>query len=182
VWSFFICVALQTGNNLTAFQQPGEFSLGADLLGALVYYAIQMSMVGAAGLAIQRITPYDDRKEVDSGNAAAAISNGGILIAVSILASAPATKTVELLAFVVFFIVTVAAMFASKILVVRYGCFGGRTVHEEVTENRNWGATLVEASVAISIATCYTTFLKEFCIPVVITSISITNSTNTTTP
>eukprot|EP00658_Telonema_sp_P-2_P082985 TRINITY_DN8876_c0_g2_i1.p2 TRINITY_DN8876_c0_g2~~TRINITY_DN8876_c0_g2_i1.p2 ORF type:complete len:106 (+),score=23.08 TRINITY_DN8876_c0_g2_i1:253-570(+) len=105
-----------------------------------------------------------------------------MLIAIAILASAPASKTYELLAFAVFFTATVILMYGCTFVVVRFAMFEGRSVNKEVTENRNWGATLVEAAIAIGIATCYTTFLKEFCAPVVVTVITVTNSTNTTSP
>eukprot|EP00742_Colponemidia_sp_Colp-10_P024842 GILJ01029924.1.p1 GENE.GILJ01029924.1~~GILJ01029924.1.p1 ORF type:complete len:314 (-),score=54.68 GILJ01029924.1:69-902(-) len=180
LFSLFISVSLQASSSIMANQVDGPFDLTNDFPQALVLFLIQMALVGASGFAFQYLTTYDDRKAVEEGNVAAAVANGGAMIASALIASAPTTKTSELLTFVVYFIIGSVFVHFSARQLTRF-FFGNRSTDDEVAKDGNWGAASLEASIAIGAAYAYSALLPELCSVTAVAATTIVNTNTTTT-
>lgn len=178
LFSLLISVALQASSSIMGNQGDGPFDLSVDVPQALVLFLIQMCLVGCSGWLYQRVTSYDDQKAVEEGNVAAAVANAGALIASALLASAPTTKTSELLTFVSYFAISSAFAHVSSHFMTRKLIFGNRSTDDEVAKDQNWGAAALEAIITIGTAYAYSALLPELCSA---TSSAPVNSVSNTT-
>ena len=127
---------------------PGFFT---DLFGTLFYFAVGQAAFLLFGRLYQRISRFDLHHEIEQDNAAAGVAFGLSMIAVGILLAdyIAAYNSLPGLIFwlpVSFFFLITGRYIADKMLLP------GALLDEEISQDHNWGAALIEGAVAIVIA------------------------------
>ena len=123
----------------------------ADLFGTLFYFAVGQAAFLIFGRLYQRISRFDLHHEIEQDNAAAGVAFGLSMIAVGILLAdyIAAYNSLPGLIFwlpLSFFFLITGRYIADKMLLP------GALLDEEISQDRNWGAALIEGAVAIIIA------------------------------
>ena len=123
----------------------------ADLLGTIFYFAIGQAAFIIFGRLYQRISRFDLHHEIEQDNAAAGVAFGLSMVAVGILLAdyIAAYDSLPGLIFWIplsFFFLVTGRYIADKMLLP------GARLDEEISQDRNWGAALIEGAVAIVIA------------------------------
>lgn len=129
---------------------------GGGVVSALAFYALgQIALIVLARL-YDRLTPYVLNDEIRSGNLAAALGYGGNLIALGIVLMAGTkgdfvswTSNLTNFGLVVvgaLFYLAIVRFFFDKLVITAHD------LNEEISEDRNVGAGLLEATVAIGFA------------------------------
>ena len=122
-----------------------------DLLGTLFYFSVGQAAFILFGRLYQHISRFDLHHEIEQDNAAAGVAFGLSMIAVGILLAdyIAAYDSLPGLIFwlpLSFFFLITGRYIADKMLLP------GALLDEEISQDRNWGAALIEGAVAIIIA------------------------------
>ena len=122
-----------------------------DLLGTIFYFAVGQAAFLLFGRLYQRISRFDLHHEIEQDNAAAGVAFGLSMIAVGILLAdyIAAYNSIPGLIFLIpisFFFLITGRYIADKMLLP------GALLDEEISQDHNWGAALIEGAVAIIIA------------------------------
>ncbi len=122
-----------------------------DLIGTIFYFAVGQASFLIFGRLYQRISRFDLHHEIEQDNAAAGIAFGLSMVAVGILMAdyIAAYNSIFGLIFwipISFFFLVTGRYIADKMLLP------GALLDEEISQDRNWGAALIEGAVAIVIA------------------------------
>ena len=122
-----------------------------DLFGTIFYFAVGQAAFIIFGRLYQKISRFDLHHEIEQDNAAAGVAFGLSMVAVGILlADYIATyNSIPGLIFwlpLSFFFLVTGRYIADKMLLP------GALLDEEISQDRNWGAALIEGAVAIIIA------------------------------
>ncbi len=123
----------------------------ADLFGTIFFFAVGQAAFIIFGRLYQRISRFDLHHEIEQDNAAAGVAFGLSMIAVGILLAdyIAAYNSIPGLIFWIplsFFFLVTGRYIADKMLLP------GALLDEEISQDRNWGAALIEGAVAIIIA------------------------------
>ena len=128
---------------------------GASILTSIVetvaYFLAAQVIFVLFGKVYQLVTRYDVHHEIEQDNAAAGVSLGLSLIAVSILVSSYLSRYDSLLGLALWFVMGTVLLLGSRYLVDKL-LLPGRLLDDEVGTDRNWGAALIEGGSAIAIA------------------------------
>jgi len=124
---------------------------GADLLSTLVYFVIGQIGFLVFGWIYQLISRYDIHAEIEKDNVSAGVAFGLSLTAISIILSGYIMFYDSLLGFLVWFVMGLFVLVVSRYIVDKL-ILPGSLLDEEISRDHNWGAALVEGSVAIGIA------------------------------
>ncbi len=128
---------------------------GASILTSIVetvaYFLAAQVIFVLFGKVYQLVTRYDVHHEIEQDNAAAGVSLGLSLIAVSILVSSYLSRYDSLLGLALWFVMGTVLLLGSRYLVDKF-LLPGRLLDDEVGTDRNWGAALIEGGSAIAIA------------------------------
>ncbi len=122
-----------------------------DLLGTLFYFAIGQAAFLVFGRLYQKISRFDLHHEIEQDNAAAGVAFGLSMIAVGILMADYIAAYNSIFGLIVwipisFFFLITGRYIADKMLLP------GALLDEEISQDRNWGAAMIEGAVAIVIA------------------------------
>ena len=122
-----------------------------DLLGTLFYFAIGQAAFLIFGRLYQKISRFDLHHEIEQDNAAAGVAFGLSMIAVGILMADYIAAYNSIFGLIVwipisFFFLITGRYIADKMLLP------GALLDEEISQDRNWGAAMIEGAVAIVIA------------------------------
>lgn len=129
----------------------------------MIWVGVGLTAVLILGAVFQLITPYDDIKELDKGNLAAAFPLGGAWLAAGCTVEAAlygesVSFRDELIAVALYLVIASIAL-----LLVRWACqrllLGGVDLSREITEDKNVGLGLFEATLYISLAEVTSFFL-----------------------
>ncbi len=128
---------------------------GGGILAAIVetvgYFLAAQVIFVLFGKVYQLATRYDVHREIEQDNAAAGVSLGLNLIAVSVLISSYLSRYDSLLGLAAWFLIGMLLLLGSRYLVDKF-LLPGRLLDEEVSTDRNWGAALIEGGSAIALA------------------------------
>ena len=97
------------------------------------------------------ITAFNDLEELRSGNAAAGLSGALTLVALALVMSFPITYYSSLLIFLPVAVVGTVALVIIRVVVDRL-ILPGDSLDTEIKRDNNWGAAILEGSIAIGIA------------------------------
>ncbi|MCD6291869.1 MAG: DUF350 domain-containing protein [Deltaproteobacteria bacterium] len=122
-----------------------------DLIGTVFYFAVGQAALLLFGRLYQKISRFDLHYEIEQDNAAAGVAFGLSMVAVGILLAdyIAAYNSIFGLIFwipISFFFLVTGRYIADKMLLP------GSLLDEEISQDRNWGAALIEGSVAIIIS------------------------------
>ncbi len=128
---------------------------GASILTSIVetvaYFLAAQVIFVLFGKVYQLATRYDVHHEIEQDNAAAGVSLGLSLIAVSVLVSSYLSRYDSLLGLALWFVMGTVLLLGCRYLVDKF-LLPGRLLDDEVGTDRNWGAALIEGGSAIAIA------------------------------
>jgi uncharacterized membrane protein YjfL (UPF0719 family) len=122
-----------------------------DITSTVIYFLIGQIGFILFGLIYQFISRYDVHDEIEKDNVSAGTSFGLSLVAVSILLSGYIMFYSSIPGFLMWFAMSVFVLIVSRYLVDKL-ILPGSLLDEEISKDKNWGAALVEGSVAIGIA------------------------------
>ena len=122
-----------------------------SIVETLVYFLAAQAIFVLFGKIYQWVTRYDVHKEIERDNAAAGISLGLSLIAVSLLVSSYLSRYDSLPGLAVWFLVGTTLLLGCRYLVDKF-LLPGRLLDDEVGTDQNWGAALIEGGSAIALA------------------------------
>jgi uncharacterized membrane protein YjfL (UPF0719 family) len=117
----------------------------------LVFFVCGQAGFILFGKLYQMITRFDLYEEIEKDNASAGVAFGMTLIAVGLLLSDFIMKSDSLPGFVVWFLLSALLLLTCRYMVDKI-ILPGQLLDEEISKDRNWGAALVEGSMAIIIA------------------------------
>ncbi len=129
----------------------------AVALTLLYFLAGQVAFI-IFGKLYQGISRYDLHKEIEQDNIAAGVSFGLSLIAIGILLSGYIIKFDSIIGLLIWFAISVAVLLAGRYLIDKT-ILPGHLLDEEISQDQNWGAALVEGGAAIGIA--------QFCVAMI---------------
>ena len=123
----------------------------SGIVSTLIYF-----IVGQLGFLIfswlyQLISRYDLHAEIEKDNVSAGAAFGASMIAIAILLSGFIMRYDSLLGFVAWFVASLFFLVVSRYIVDKLLLLGA-LLDEEISEDQNWGAALVEGGVAIILA------------------------------
>ncbi len=122
-----------------------------DITSTLLYFIIGQIGFLLFGWVYQVISRYDVHAEIEKDNISAGVAFGLSLIAISILLSGYIVLYDSLPGFAVWFVMGLFVLMVSRYIVDKM-MLPGSLLDEEISEDQNWGAALVEGTVAIGIA------------------------------
>lgn len=122
-----------------------------DIVSTLVYYVIGQCGFVIFGWIYQKISRFDVHAEIEKDNVSAGVAFGLSLTAISIILSGYIMYYNSLLGFLVWFIMGLFVLIVSRYIVDKL-MLPGSLLDEEISNDQNWGAALLEGSVAIGIA------------------------------
>lgn len=121
------------------------------LIGAAIFFVVgQIGFILFAAI-YQSIANYDLHDEIEKDNVAAGVGFGMTLAAVGILMSNTIHVTASLVAFGVWFFNGVVLLVITRYLVDRI-ILPNHKLDSEISEDRNWGAALIEGGAALMVA------------------------------
>lgn len=122
-----------------------------DLLSTLIYFIIGQLGFLVFGWIYQLISRFDIYDEIEKDNISAGVSFGLSLTAISIILSGYIMSYNSLLGFLIWFVMGTFLLIVSRYIVDKF-ILPGSLLDEEISKDQNWGAALVEGSVAVGIA------------------------------
>ena len=127
----------------------GEFLVDLGLMG--LYFVLGQLAFIVFGVLYQRVGKFDLHGEIEKDNASAGVSFGMTLVAVGIALSGYLLNHDSLLGFLVWFVASAFLLILARVLVDRF-VLPGAPLDDEVQDDQNWGAALIEGAVAIGLA------------------------------
>lgn len=122
-----------------------------DLITASIFFVVGQIGFLLFAFIYQRIASYDLHKELEADNVAAGVGFGMTLAAVGVLMSNTIHRTPSLVAFGVWFFNGVVLLVLTRMLVDKF-ILPGRKLDSEISQDRNWGAALIEGGSAFMVA------------------------------
>ena len=122
-----------------------------SIVETVVYFLAAQAIFVLFGKVYQMVTRYDVHKEIERDNAAAGVSLGLSLIAVSVLVSSYLSRYDSLPGLALWFLIGTVLLLGCRYLVDKF-LLPGRLLDDEVGTDRNWGAALIEGGSAIALA------------------------------
>ena len=122
-----------------------------DLIGTIFYFAIAQIAFILFGRLYQYVSTFDLHQEIEKDNAAAGVAFGLTMVAVSLLLADYINAYDSIFGLLIwlpisFFFLVTGRYIADKLLLP------GALLDDEISRDHNWGAALIEGSVAIIIA------------------------------
>ncbi|KAA3615683.1 MAG: DUF350 domain-containing protein [Calditrichaeota bacterium] len=122
-----------------------------DILTTLIYFIMGQIGFIIFGWVYQLISRYDVHEEIEKDNISAGVAFGLSLVAISILLSGYIISYSSLPGFAVWFVMGLFVLMVSRYIVDKM-MLPGSLLDEEISKDHNWGAALVEGTVAVGIA------------------------------
>jgi uncharacterized membrane protein YjfL (UPF0719 family) len=134
-----------------ALSGDGSAGFGTELLLSAIYFAAGQAAFILFAFVYDLATAYKLHDEIERDNAAAGVSFGMTLVAVGIVLSAYVKTYDSLIGLAVWFVLSTIVLIALRFFVDRL-ILPGDKLDTEISRDRNWGAALIEGSVAVGIA------------------------------
>ncbi len=122
-----------------------------DVITAAIFFVVGQLGFLLFAFVYQRMASYDLHKEIESDNVAAGVGFGMTLAAVGVLMSNTIHSTPSLVAFGVWFFNGVVLLVLTRMLVDKF-ILPGHKLDSEISQDRNWGAALIEGGAAFMVA------------------------------
>ncbi len=122
-----------------------------SIVETVVYFLAAQAIFVLFGKVYQMVTLYDVHKEIERDNAAAGVSLGLSLIAVSVLVSSYLSRYDSLPGLALWFLIGTVLLLGCRYLVDKF-LLPGRLLDDEVGTDQNWGAALIEGGSAVALA------------------------------
>ena len=129
----------------------GEADWATSLILTLIYFVLGQVFLMIYSFFYQKATSYDVHEEIEKDNIAAGVSFGMSLIAVGIIVSSYIVQNDSIPGLAVWFIIGVLLLLTSRYIVDKV-LLPGSALDDEIKKDQNWGAALIEGSVAIVLA------------------------------
>ena len=129
----------------------GEGDWVTSLVLTLIYFVIGQIFLVLYSCFYQMATSYDVHAEIEKDNIAAGVSFGMSLIAVGVFVSSYVQQNDSIPGLIVWFIIGVLLLLVSRYVVDKI-LLPGSLLDSEIKNDQNWGASLIEGSVAIILA------------------------------
>lgn len=140
-----------SGLILHAAMSGDSSSLIESIVTTLIYFFVGQLMFIAFGAIFAKMVRYDVHAELEADNAAAGVSVGMSMTAMAVLLAGYIRHSSSLPGIAVWFLVCIVLLAATRYLVDKL-ILPGRLLDEEVSQDRNWGAALIEGSSAVLVA------------------------------
>jgi uncharacterized membrane protein YjfL (UPF0719 family) len=121
------------------------------LLSTIIFFISGQAAFIIFGKVYQKITRFDLHDEIEKDNVSSGLAFGMTLVAIGILLSGFILKSDSLVGFAVWFVISSFLLVINRYVVDKV-ILPGQLLDEEISRDRNWGAALVEGSMAIVIA------------------------------
>ncbi|MCB0283720.1 MAG: DUF350 domain-containing protein [Calditrichaeota bacterium] len=122
-----------------------------DIISTVVYFLVGQIGFLIFGWVYQKISRYDVHAEIERDNISAGVAFGLSLVAISILLSGYIMYYSSIFGFIVWFVMSLFVLIVSRYVVDKL-MLPGALLDEEIKNDQNWGAALLEGSVAVGIA------------------------------
>ena len=122
-----------------------------DILSTLLFFVIGQIGLIVFGWIYQLISRFDVHAEIEKDNVSAGVAFGLSLTAISIILSGYLINYNSLPGFLLWFVIGLIVLLASRYIVDKL-LLPGALLDEEISNDQNWGAALLEGSIAIGIA------------------------------
>ncbi|MGD9201187.1 MAG: DUF350 domain-containing protein [Chitinispirillia bacterium] len=122
-----------------------------DIIGTVIFFIIGQIGFILFSIIYQKITKYDLHDEIEKDNIAAGVSFGATLVAIGIIMSHSIEITDSIPSFIVWFVNGVILITASRFIIDKV-ILPKHKLDEEISQDRNWGVSLIEGGSAIIIA------------------------------
>ncbi len=122
-----------------------------DLISAAIFFVVGQLGFVVFGYVYQRMASYDLHKEIESDNVAAGVGFGMTLTAVGVLMANTIHATPSLVAFAIWFCNGVVLLVLTRFLVDKF-ILPNHKLDSEISQDRNWGAALIEGGSALMVA------------------------------
>lgn len=129
-----------------------------SFIAALVYFAIGQIAFILLSILYQRVSAFDLHKEIEKDNIAVGVGFGMTLIATGILLSGYLMKYDSFLGLALWFIFGAFLLIVGRYLIDKI-ILPKASLDAEISEDRNWGAALIEGCGAIGLALILTALL-----------------------
>jgi len=126
-------------------------SFWIELLDTLVFFTVGQLAFVLLGALYQKASDYDIHKEIENDSAAAGIALGMNLLAMGVILAGEIAHSDSLVALAVWGVVSALLLLFGRFLVDRF-LLPGSPLDHEIAKDRNWGAALIEGSVALGLA------------------------------
>lgn len=128
-----------------------DTSFVAGVVSTLIYFVIgQLGFIVFSWI-YQLLSRYDLHAEIEKDNVSAGVAFGASMIAIAILLSGFIMRYDSLLGFLAWFVACLFFLTVSRYLVDKI-LLPGSLLDEEISQDQNWGAALVEGGIAIILA------------------------------
>ncbi len=122
-----------------------------DIVSALIYFVLAQVAFVVYGWIYQVMSRFDLHAEIEKDNMAAGVGFGLSLTAMAIILAGYITRYDSLAGLLVWFVIGLFILVVSRYLVDKL-VLPGSLLDEEIARDQNWGAALVEGSVALGMA------------------------------
>ena len=123
----------------------------ADIISTLIFFVIGQIGLVIFGWLYSKIARYDIHAEIEKDNISAGIAFGMSLTAIAILLSGYLMYYNSIFGFLLWFVIGLIVLLVSRYIVDKL-MLPGSLLDEEITNDQNWGAALLEGSIAVGIA------------------------------
>lgn len=128
-----------------------DTSFVAGVVSTFIYFVIgQLGFIVFAWI-YQLISRFDLHAEIERDNVSAGLAFGATMIAIAILLSGFIMRYDSVLGFLAWFVASLFFLIVSRYIVDKI-ILPGALLDEEISQDQNWGAALVEGGIAIVLA------------------------------
>ncbi len=128
-----------------------EGNILISVTGAVLYFLIAQLAFIVFGILYAAVTKLKVHEELEQDNSAVGVAFGMDLVAIGILLSGYLTWHYSLLGLVLWFVVGAILLLLTRLVVDKL-VLPKSALNHEIVKDRNWGAAIIEGSVAIVIA------------------------------
>ena len=128
-----------------------DIGLFEGILSTTIFFVCGQTGFILFGKLYQMITRFDLHEEIEKDNASAGVAFGMTLVAVGLLLSDFILKSDSIPGFVVWFFLSALLLLTFRYLFDKI-ILPGQLLDEEISKDKNWGAAIVEGSMAIIVA------------------------------
>lgn len=122
-----------------------------DIISTVVYFLVGQIGFIVFGWVYKTISRYDVHAEIEKDNISAGVAFGLSLVAIAILLSGYIMYYSSIFGFIIWFVMSLFVLMVSRYIVDKL-MLPGALLDEEIKNDQNWGAALLEGSVAVGIA------------------------------
>lgn len=122
-----------------------------DIASTIFYFALGQFAFVIFGWLYQKTSRFDLHGEIEKDNISAGVAFGLTLTAIAILLSGYIMRYDSFIGFVVWFVLSAFFLTVSRYIVDKL-ILPGALLDEEISQDQNWGAALVEGGVAVALA------------------------------